>query len=191
MDSKELRSTFIKKRQELDGEYVKKASEDVINNLGLVEEFIHAKHILIYMSYKNEIDTYNIIKELLRNQKKVYVPKVLEKGIMEFYKIESVDDLVEGFKGIMEPDINRCVKYNYSKDSVIICPGVVFDEKGNRIGFGGGFYDRFLEKNRLFAIALAHDIQVIQEIKDVKTTDIPMNVLVTPKEVRRWDILKK
>ena len=121
----------------------------------------------------------------------VYVPKVLGKGIMEFYRIKSFDDLIEGFKGIIEPDESKCEKYNWIEESIIICPGVVFDKKGNRIGFGGGYYDRYLEKNKLFAIGLAHDIQVIDEIKEIKETDIPMNVLVTPKEVKRWDILKK
>ena len=191
MSSEELRRDFLKKRRELDEEYVKKASSEVINNLKSIEEFQEAKHILVYVSYKNEINTHDLIRKLLNDRKIVYVPKVLEKGIMEFYRIKSFDDLIEGFKGIIEPDVSKCEKYSWIEDSIIICPGVVFDKKGNRIGFGGGYYDRYLQKNKLFAIGLAHDMQVIDEIKEIKETDIPMNVLVTPKEVKRWDILKK
>lgn len=191
MNNDNIRSIYLKKRQELDLEYVNAASMKVYDKLKSIEEFVCSKHVLIYVSYKNEIQTQNIIKELLDNGKCVYVPKVLEKGIMDFYRINSFDDLIEGFKGIVEPDTNKCKRYNYVDESVIICPGVVFDENGNRIGFGGGYYDRYLAKNKLFAIGLAHDIQVVKEIKDVKNTDIPMNVLVTPKEVRRWDILKR
>ena len=95
--------------------------------------------------------------------KKVYAPKVLSKTDMEFYCLSDVDDLVSGYMGIMEPS-DSCEKAN-TRNGLFIMPGLAFDYDFHRIGYGGGFYDRYLsEDNTFIKAALAFDFQLLESI---------------------------
>jgi len=183
MDKRHCRKNLLAMRGLLSEEKVLQLSCEVEKRLYLLEQYINAKEILIYVSYNNEISTINLIRNAFLDGKKVAVPKVISKGIMEFYYIDSLDELKKGYKGILEPIGNRvfdCQKAH--KDMLIICPGVAFDWKCNRVGYGGGYYDRYLKKYNLDSIALAYDFQMIQSI-DVEEFDNKVDIIVTPSNV--------
>lgn len=112
--------------------------------------FWQAQYLLCYVSYGSEISTWDILREALEKGKKVYVPKVLkdsEISEMCFYRICGLDELAEGYRGIPEPDgLSEVYRYSEetAKRTLMLMPGVAFDEFGNRLGYGKGFYDRYL-----------------------------------------------
>ena len=146
MDKKELRKIFRKKRNQISGKSEKdfKIAERVLS----LEEVKNSRNILIYVSYGSETDTYSIIKRLLEEEKKVAVPRCLENGIMEFIYIKSLDELSAGAFGIPEPSGN--IRAVINKNTVCIVPALSFSPDGTRLGYGGGYYDRFLESENIY-----------------------------------------
>lgn len=104
----------------------------------------NADSVLVYASYNGEVDTFRLIRKLLETGKPVFTPKCLEHGEMIFLRINSENDLVKGAYGILEPvgDIQPVI----TEKTVCIVPAVSFTANGERLGYGGGFYDRFLSK---------------------------------------------
>lgn len=147
---------------------------------------------LFYVNYKSEVSTKDFIRWCLHRGKTVFVPKVFAKeetkpAEMEFYQIAAWDDLKEGYQGILEPEAfperafsewltNTEKKAGANPESIylrMLLPGAVFDADGNRIGYGGGFYDRWLAKQekaivhydgKLEKIGLAYGMQIVEEL---------------------------
>ena len=115
-------------------------------------KIITSSTILLYMSYNNEVDTISIINSLLPS-KKIALPKVIDKEIKFFY-INSLLELSPGYCGILEPITNNPV--NDYDDTICITPGVCFSRDGYRLGYGGGYYDRFLSKHKVYTIGLCY-----------------------------------
>lgn len=156
---KERRSLLTKEKKEnLDKLIFKK----VVNS----KEYKEAEFIFIFVSYDSEIDTHKIIKQAIVDGKKLCVPKVisLEEGMI-VVQIKSFEDLEAGAYGILEPKDNT-LKIDESLIDVSYLPGLAFDRKGGRIGYGGGFYDRFLRKTRKNSkkIALGYSFQILEEV---------------------------
>lgn len=170
MEKKEIRRQILKIRDKLDEKYQKEADEKISQRLLSLAQYQEASWIFAFVSYKSEVDTKNIITTAIKQKKKVAIPKVLSDGYMEFYEISSLKELVCGYQGILEPDITKKepVFIKEIKENILmLMPGAAFDRKCHRIGYGGGFYDRYLEKNsceHMETIALAYQIQVIDEI---------------------------
>ena len=119
--------------------------------------------MFLYMSYNREVDTYMLLSQCLDDNKKVYAPRVLSKKDMEFYRVSDERDLESGYMGIMEPS-DSCKKAE-SRNGLFIMPGLAFDYDFHRIGYGGGFYDRYLSINNTFVkAALAFDFQLLDSI---------------------------
>lgn len=139
--------------------------------------------ILGFVSYGSEICTTEILENALQDGKRVYVPKV-EGQEMRFYRIQSLTELKEGYKGIPEPEGNT-ESYEYAPEEAANClllmPGSVFDPLGNRMGYGGGFYDRYLadrEALRLRSIAVGFRCQQVESVP-VEETDVkPYQVIL-------------
>lgn len=116
--------------------------------------FKNASQIYAYVSYNDEVDTENIIKTSLSFGKKVAVPKCINSiGDMQFYYINSFEELKEGMYGILEPDEKICKKADDFSGALCIVPGVCFDMSNNRVGYGKGYYDRFLSRFRLYGVS--------------------------------------
>lgn len=115
-------------------------------------KIITSSTILIYMSYNNEVDTKEIINALLPS-KKIALPKVINKEI-KFYYINSILELSPGYYGILEPITTNPV--NDYDNTICITPGVCFSRDGYRLGYGGGYYDRFLSKHKVYTIGLCY-----------------------------------
>ena len=139
--------------------------------------FYRAQNVLLFVSYGSEIDTTELLQEALRMKKKVYVPKVCGED-MEFYRIDDMDGLAEGYKGILEPiNINPDRRYIEGERMVngetvlMIMPGACFDKTRNRIGYGKGFYDKYLsDKPDLLTYTIAVGF-LCQEFEELPTTE--------------------
>ena len=126
-----------------------------IKDFESIPQFEKANVIFCYVSAENEIDTRNLIKQMLLSGKEVLVPLCTDKcGSMVSVKIDSLDDLKEGMYGIYEPIFHT--PFDKTKIDVAIVPGVAFDKNGYRIGYGKGYYDRFLADISPFKIGLSH-----------------------------------
>ena len=140
-----LRKEILQKRDSLSKTDRLEKSHRITEGVVGLKEFQKADAILLYASYKSEVDTEEMFTVAQNTGKAIYFPKV-QGSEMLFYKVENERDLFEGYRGIREPEANleKCfVPMKYKKVCVIM-PGAVFDRKGNRIGYGGGYYDKFL-----------------------------------------------
>lgn len=149
-----------------------------------------ADYILCYAGYKSEVMTNDLICELLKLGKKVYLPRVSGED-MEFYRIQSLADLTEGYKGIPEPsvacsDMFTKALWEIQKERVIMfLPGAAFSENGSRIGYGKGYYDRYLSKIPCSErIALCYELQIADYIP-ADVHDIPVTIIVTEEKIRQ------
>lgn len=163
---KEIRKN-IKNKEALDNK--------IFNKIIELKEYKESKMILIYVSLKDEVDTFKLIEHSLRIGKKVAVPKCEGDNIV-FYNINTLSDLQEGSFRILEPKTNEII--NDFSDSICIIPGIAFDKENNRIGYGRGFYDRFLEKYDGTKIGLAYAECICDRI-DSESTDIKMDIVIT------------
>lgn len=168
MDKGELRKKIKLKRENLDKNIKLRADEKIRKSLFESEIYKNSKVVFIYVNMDSEINTIDIIKELLTSDKTIAVPKVIPVSLkerqMKALKINSLLQLNEsGAFGILEPSV-ECEDISEDVDLIII-PGLAFDINGNRLGYGGGFYDRFLRKYpNSKRVALCYDFQIFDEI---------------------------
>lgn len=144
-----------------------KKSALICEKLWKLPEYQDADRLLVYVSYGAEVSTHELIRRALTENRKVYCPRV-EGDKITFYRIFSFSDLRPGYRGIPEPEAGReRFEVNASgchDRTVIIVPGTAFDPDGHRIGYGGGYYDRFLGEfpgsSRPFCVGLGFDCQL-------------------------------
>ena len=158
-------------------------SMQIFEKLITVPEFKRADRIYTYVSMDNEIDTIMLIDYSLSIEKRVFVPRVSGKD-MEFYEISDISELSPGYMGIYEPDING-KEPDYSRTGFMCVPGLAFDRSYNRIGYGGGFYDRYLSvENKLYKAALAYEAQLLESIP-AQDVDVRPDMIVTEESIYR------
>lgn len=178
---KKLRKEYLTIRNGMSEEEILSKSHDIMESIVSSYDFLQAKHVLVYGSYGSEVNTTGIIAYAFLLKKKVYCPKVIGDGVMEFYEIHSLDELKPGYKGIPEPtDVNQTPFVQpEGEKAIVLMPGVCFDEKGHRIGYGKGFYDQYLsKKDGMIKMALAYDKQITESIPSGEM-DISYDFLVT------------
>lgn len=184
---KEIRKEFLKKRNTLTEEEGKKYSKLVESQLLSLESYKKADTILIYASYQKEVSTYGIIEHALQNNKRVFCPKVFQPGRMEFYEIFSLEDVVCGYKNIPEPKGETSafsLSDNNNKNTLIIMPLVGFDVCKNRLGYGGGFYDRYLHRfSTMERVGLAFECQKYEHKIPTEETDIKPHYIITEQNI--------
>lgn len=168
LTKKEIRSGMLARRNALTPDEILEKSERIKKRISEEEIYQKCGILLTYVSYQSEVNTLKIISQAWEDQKKVYVPKTGKNGQMEFYGIQSYEELAPGFHGILEPDDDtpRFVPEEEKKEPVLILvPGCAFDPHGNRIGYGGGYYDRYLPRiKKGVKAALCYDFQVVRGI---------------------------
>ncbi|MCH8004400.1 MAG: 5-formyltetrahydrofolate cyclo-ligase [Nanoarchaeota archaeon] len=183
-----LKQEIFGKRKALSKEDVKENSNKIKKNLYSLQEFKQSKNILFYVSFNNEVSTIEIIKELLINKEKnIIVPYVLKNNlILQLSELRNINELEPKTFGILEPKENYIREFNYKKIDLIILPGVAFDTKGHRIGYGYGYYDRFLKKlnKNVVKIGFAFDFQLVEKIPEERH-DVAVDIVVTEEKVLR------
>lgn len=188
MTKAEIRRSFMSRRDELSAEEIVKLSDLIADKVFSLDEYRSCSNLLVYASMRSEVVTDGIILDALKAGKKVFCPKVTDKanGEMKFVRIGGLSDLHAGYFGIREPEVTDDYEEPMfdEKESLIIMPGVAFDRCRNRIGYSGGFYDRFLEKRPLFkTVAICFECQISDEVIPRKAHDIRPLKLVTDKNV--------
>lgn len=178
-----LRREFIKKRDSIYPATSNEYSEIICETIISGKHFTNAKNVLLYASYGSEVKTDPLLNKALLLKKNVYFPKVCGDD-MDFYKINSKNDLRDGFKGILEPyGASPSYSSGNSRDTIIIVPGSVFGRTGYRIGYGRGFYDRYFNRFKdMYKIGICFDIQLLNEVP-FEEHDIMLDAIVTENEV--------
>lgn len=186
----EIRKTMKQKRGSLTHSQCKSKSHDIckrLENLSLDKGF---DNILLYSPIRNEADTTEYFKYLTDEGKNIYFPKVCGET-MEFYRVESMDELTTGAFDIAEPDITQRYEPGCGR-ALMIVPGLAFSDAGYRVGYGKGFYDRYLSQNRMRenikAIGIGYDFQFVTGISFEDAYDVALDGVVTDKrEVFDYD----
>ncbi|MBP1890091.1 5-formyltetrahydrofolate cyclo-ligase [Clostridium moniliforme] len=179
---KEIRKSIIGKRNKIKNKDKTSMDNKIIESFKKEDSYKKARGIFIYIGFGSEINTKVIIEDALKKGKEVYVPKVKGKEML-LIKIDSLENLVTSSYGILEP-IGDNNNFDVDKLDLLVMPGVAFDNSGNRIGYGGGYYDRFLEKNKTNAekIALAYEFQILNSINNEKH-DVKVDKIITEERI--------
>ena len=190
MEQNEIRKVIFEKRKQWSDEQIKIKSRKLFENL---KKFLEDRginlleqEIFLYASYRHEADTWEFLGECLKKKIPVALPKIAEdRKHLDFYYIASEEDLERGFMGIMEPKTD-CRPADYAEGAehrMILVPGVAFDHHCNRIGYGKGYYDRYLASHD-FAVkaALGFEFQIVPDIHP-NATDIPMDAVATHERI--------
>ncbi len=149
-DKAKLRKRMLSIRDELTGDIRAENSELIRKKLVGSSIYKNAEIVLSYASYRSEVDTWAINKQILADNKKLYLPKTyVKEKRLRFIRVSDMDELKPGALGIMEPDGEGegiDPKMTGAGAVLMIMPGVAFDNNGARLGYGGGFYDRYLSE---------------------------------------------
>ena len=161
-------------RDSLSLDFINITSKQIQDNLRKIEFFRNAKSIGAYYSIGSEVRTQDILQEVLKSGKEVSLPKVVKKDIV-FKKINSLSDLEQGNFSVMEPkDYCEDVK----KIEVIIVPAIALTRVGHRLGYGFGYYDRYLSAKKPKTIALSYSKQIIKSFP-YSDHDVRIDCMVT------------
>lgn len=183
---KRLRTKTLRKRDELGNEDIEAKSAMIFTRLKDLKVYKEADVVGIFVTYRSEMNTYIIMEDLLKKGKKVAVPRVTGKGEMEFHLIKDpAKDLEKGSYGIMEPLLG--LEHARPEDfDLLIVPGAAFDCNGFRIGYGGGFYDRYLKRLRqdCATVGLGFELQVAERVP-AESFDSSVDFVVTEQRVIR------
>ena len=185
-EKREIRKELIQKRDAVNARDWEVNSKEIQKTVIKSSLYKKADCIMTYADFHGEVGTLMIVEDALLSGKRVFLPKVLDNFTekkMEFYEIFSTVDLISGYKGIMEPTGNRERTFNYSewqdKKILMTVPGVVFDKRNYRMGYGMGYYDKYLsDKPGIIKCGLCFSMQIIDEVP-VTDQDVQMDFLVT------------
>lgn len=182
MDKKSLRKRLLEKRKSLDKTEKAKWDKIISDKITNSDYFKNAEQVLVFSSTDDEFDTKHIIECCKAQSKEIFYPLCTDKnGNMKFLRVDSNDDLVSGMYGIKEPK-STCEKYVQQKNDLVIVPCLSADRQKNRIGYGKGYYDRFLKDFNGVSVSPCYDILLEDEIPTDKY-DMQINIIVTDKEV--------
>lgn len=183
MNKEAIRRTILARRNALSAQEIRRKSNEIAQSLFHREEFLNAKEVCVYLSFGSEVRTEEIIEQCSLLEKKVVVPAMVnELGDLEPAEFLGFDKLKKTFFGIQEPFPVK--KVPIEEISLVIAPGVAFDMQKNRIGFGKGYYDRFLARlaHNVPIIALAFELQIVEPIEPTQN-DIKMTKIITEKRL--------
>ena len=167
-----------KRRSELSSREVRTRSEHIIAHLTGQEVYRLAGCLASYVSIANEVDTHILIDLALDSGKRVAVPVVKSSRTLIHREVRSRAELKPSGFGLLEPSLEDGAVVPPDAFDVVLVPGLAFDRAGNRVGFGAGFYDRFLSLAPAFKIGLAYDFQLFDRLP-AGPRDIPMDLIVT------------
>ena len=179
-----LRKNILDKRNALVMSEVLEKSSTIKKRLFEMDLFRNAQTILFYVSYDNEVYTHDMIKESMGMGKHVVVPKsVTKNNTLILSRLTDWNGLEVGAYNILEPKKETIEKVDVESIDLIIVPGVVFDESGNRIGHGKGYYDRLLnDSQNIPNIGLAFELQMVDNIES-EQHDEKIDVILTEERI--------
>ena len=175
MDKKELRRMIREKKRAMTAAQIETASARLAELFYETDYYKDASVIYGYLPYNQEVRTTAILAQALRDGKRVAVPKVYG-DTMRFIYLDDLSKVETGYSGIPEPVEDGPVAEN--ENALVLMPGLAFDKNGNRMGYGGGFYDKFLaEEPNLPTVALCYGFQMVDTIPS-EEYDIPVDYVL-------------
>ncbi|PRR82694.1 5-formyltetrahydrofolate cyclo-ligase [Clostridium vincentii] len=180
-----IRKDIIGKRDSLDLEKKRNFDKIIIGKLKETEEYKKSKNIFIYIGFGSEIDTAKYIEEFLMEGKKVFVPRTnMVIKTMDAVEITSLKELERNKFGILEPNKNK-ESIDKNQLQLIIMPGVAFDIDKGRIGYGGGYYDKYMEyiAEGIPKIALAYELQIIDKVPREDHDILPDSIITEKRTI--------
>ncbi|MGL4873414.1 MAG: 5-formyltetrahydrofolate cyclo-ligase [Clostridium sp.] len=182
MDKSELRKSMLCKRNLIKESEKIIFDEKIIESFFDLEDYKKAKNICIYVKYGSEINTIRIIERALLEGKEVFVPRIKKDRDMDFIKINSIANLEKNKMGILEPKKEFILRVE--KIELLVLPGLAFDLNGGRVGYGGGYYDKYLDKKKVVKIALSYELQILEKVP-MEEHDIRYDCLISEKRIIR------
>jgi len=179
-----LRTNVIRKRKDLSDSELKEKSNNIKKIIFKMKEFKEAETILFYISYDNEVDTHQMIKDCISVGKIVIVPRTdrLRRRIV-LSELSNWNHLEYGEYGILEPKKEFLQEISIESIDLMFIPGIAFDIHGNRIGHGKGYYDRLLKNpHNAIRVGLAFELQIVDNIP-AEAYDVKVNKIVTEERV--------
>ncbi|MDR3037014.1 MAG: 5-formyltetrahydrofolate cyclo-ligase [Coriobacteriales bacterium] len=173
----ELRSLVLAKRQQLDEQSTGKSDARIGDRILSYGQYGKARMVLCYASTPGEVATDGIILNALASGKRVCLPRCENQGIMHAYEIHSLSDLVEGRYGIREPN-RHCKLISPRELDLVIAPCVSCTKRGDRLGYGGGYYDRYLTLSDCPVCVLCREALILDHIP-ASTHDVVMDAVIT------------
>lgn len=179
-----LRDKILTIRESMNTNEVKQKSRLIYERLIGTEEYYKSINIFTYLNFKNEVKTNYIIDNGIKSSKNIYIPlcnTVIKELII--CKMDSWESLTLSSFGILEPKPDSIKIGNRKFIDLAIVPGIVFDRKGNRVGYGAGYYDKFFAslKNDITKIGICYSFQLVDSIIP-SSYDIPMDYIITEEE---------
>lgn len=178
-----IRKKIIAERKNMTDQQVESLSDMIINKLKKLPIYKKSETVMVYISFGNEVDSRKLIEDCFKNGKRVVVPFCQKDGMKliptEIKDLES--DLVTDDMGYIQPKKDSIRPVDTSEIDLIVLPGIAFDRKGYRVGFGAGYYDRFLGKLNFTipTIGIAYDYQMIESFITMESHDIPVDYVIT------------
>lgn len=178
MNKEEIRAKMRRERRSLCAEAQKEASRALYAQVSAHVPYQNARTVMAYMAVRGEISLDPVITDVLSSGRTLVLPRCESPGVMTARKIGSLDDLEPGAYGLPEPK-QACEIVDPENIDLILVPGVAFDREGHRIGQGGGYYDRFLEKSRAHRSGVCHGFALMQSVP-FEAHDMWMDDVMTP-----------
>lgn len=177
---KQLRNDILEKRNSLPKEEVISKSRSIEEKLFGLDSYKKSKTAMLFVSFNREVNTHDMIKKSF-GKKNVVIPKVMQQEIEPSIIIDFDNLIPAGKFGILEPI--EIMKIAYKNIDLVLVPGIAFDSEGHRIGYGFGYYDKFLKKvPKAVKIGLAFDFQIVDKIPK-EEHDVPVDFIITEKRI--------
>ncbi len=175
MNKQELRQAIRARKRAMTEEDILRRSEILAEKFARSNAYRAAKTIYGYLPYNQEVRTVPMLRRALEEGKRVAVPKVYGDD-MKFIYLDDLSQVAKGYAGIPEPVADGPVAQD--ETALVLMPGLAFDRAGHRIGYGGGFYDKFLAREPHHpTVALCYDFQVMDRL-ETEEFDIPVDLVI-------------
>lgn len=182
MDKSNLRRMCKEKISNTPPRFFKEWGKRISELIFETDDWKNAETVFVFVSMKNEIDTSPLLKNALKNGKQLCVPRITGDGTMDAVEIKKLSELKIGKFGILEP-IADCPTVKQEEIDIVLLPCLAADEQGNRLGKGGGFYDRFCEKICCKKIILCPELLLNNEIIPTDAHDVAADAVVTETKI--------
>ncbi len=172
MTKTQVRKQALENRDAMDAIWRQQASMEIHSRIVQSKEYREADKILSYASFRSEVDTQELNQRIIEDGKRLYLPKTYPREHkMIFFPVRDLANLQPGYQGIMEPEESETEIFQDFGDGkyqhiLMLMPGAAFDESGNRMGYGGGYYDRYLARKESYVVTLflAFEEQGVEEV---------------------------
>ncbi len=188
VEKRALREKVLTLRSALSEEQREIKSRKIQEVVSHIKEFQEAQTIMLFLNFRDEVETTGLAQKVLELGKRLVLPRCAPKGILIPALIRDLQtDIEPGTWGIREPKRENLVQVNPSEIDCVFVPGAAFDKLGNRLGYGGGYYDRFFERLRDTTpkLALAFSCQIVESIP-IEAFDKKVDVLITEEGITRF-----